>query len=90
MWKCVARIFTSSEKEGMKGSNKHARRYTSPAEVLITMLQEGLSALYRFQNCAVCMESMINSQSGKDCKEIQKFKTTMYMIKEQDPNKPIQ
>lgn len=41
----MVRIFTSCEKEGMKGSNKHARRYTSPAEVLITTLQEGLSSL---------------------------------------------
>ena len=43
---------TSREKDGMKGSNNCARRYTKPAAVLMTIAQEGLSSLKSFQNWA--------------------------------------
>lgn len=36
---------TSTVKEGINGSNKHARRCTRPTEVLITIEQEGWSSL---------------------------------------------
>jgi hypothetical protein len=41
----LAGYITSREKDGIKGSSKHASRYTSPAEVLITREQEGWSSL---------------------------------------------
>ena len=41
----MVKSLTSTVKEGMKGSNIVARRFTSPAEVFITIEQEDGSFL---------------------------------------------